>query len=133
MQRTKRGIGAFGCTGPEPRLSNTFGKDCGKPLHQTSDVDYTMPLMQSRNRNVLLGALASGGFALSLPAGRIAGACLRDSCDLSVVYDQIPVTVLAVSTALLVFHIGARLGRIRSGWLAALLLCSRYRNPCRPF
>ncbi len=139
MQRTKRGIGAFASTGPEPRLRNTFGTNRGKPLHQTSGLDYTTPLMQSRNRNVLLGALASGGFALSLPAGRIAGACLRESCDLSVAGDQIPVTVLSVGTALLVFHIGARLGRIRSGWLAALLLCSSFgwiigmREPLSPF
>ncbi|MDG1399310.1 MAG: hypothetical protein P8K76_03670 [Candidatus Binatia bacterium] len=82
--------------------------------------------MQSRNRNVLLGALASGGFALSLPAGRIAGGCMRDSCDLSLVGGQIPIAALSVGTALLVFHIGARIGRIRSGWLAALFLCSSF-------
>ena len=95
--------------------------------------------MQSRNRNVLLGALASGGFALSLPAGRIAGACLRESCDLSIAGDQIPIAALSVGTGLLVFHIGARIGRIRSGWLAALFLCSSFgwiiglQEPLSPF
>ena len=82
--------------------------------------------MDSRKRNVLLGAIATGGLALSLPAGRVLGNCLRQSCDLTASLSDITAILLSVSTTLLVFQVGARIGRIRSGWLAALLVCASF-------
>jgi hypothetical protein len=80
--------------------------------------------MQKRTRNVLLGASASGAFALSLPAGRLLMQCARHSCTTATLTAQLPPILLAVAVALWVFFLGSRLGRIRSGWLAALLLSS---------
>ena len=82
--------------------------------------------MDSRKRNVLLGAIATGGLALSLPAGSVLGNCLRQSCDLAASPSDITAILLWVSTTLLVFQAGAGIGRIRSGWLAAVLLCASF-------
>ena len=80
--------------------------------------------MQKRSQNVLLGAFASGAFAFSLPLGEMILPCLRGPCTPELLAQQWPTIFLSVSIALVVFYLGSRLGRIRSGWLAALLLCS---------
>lgn len=80
--------------------------------------------MQKRTRNVLLGAIASGGFALSMAAGQLLRHGLETSATPAGADDGIVVILLVTAIAVGVFLLGARLGRIRSGWLASLLLSS---------